>query len=275
MSPGPGLLGAPRGAGHPGCRGDRAPGAEPVLLAVAHGTRHPVGRAQVRALVRQVCARRPGLDVRLAYMDVLQPALPYVLATLDRPAVVVPLLLTAGYHVRVDIPAAVLARGADTALADTALHDTAPGVVVAPPLGPDPVLAGLLHERLREAGGLWADAVVLAAAGSHDPRALADVARVAADLGERLSAPVRVAYASAARPRVPQAVAELRAAGFRRIAVASFLLADGFFHQSLAAAGADVVTRPLGAHPLLARLILERYRAAADFGPVPDPRDRS
>ncbi|MCX9191607.1 cobalamin biosynthesis protein CbiX [Carbonactinospora thermoautotrophica] len=235
------------------------PDAEPVLLAVAHGTRHPVGRAQVRALVRQVRA----LDVRLAYVDVQQPSLPDVLATLDRPAVVVPLLLTAGYHVRVDIPAAVLARGADPAPHDPAHRDTAPGVVVAPPLGPDPILAELLHERLREAGGLRADAVVLAAAGSSDPRALADVAQVAADLAERLPVPVRVGYASAAHPRVPQAVAELRAAGFRRVAVASFLLADGFFHQSLAAAGADVVTRPLGAHPLLARLVLERYRAAA------------
>ncbi len=234
------------------------PAEKPVLLAVAHGTRHPVGRAQVRALVRQVHARRPGLDIRLAYVDVQQPALPYALAVLDRPAVVVPLLLSAGYHVRVDIPAAVLARGAGRGP-----DDPAPDVMVASPLGPDPVLAGLLHERLRETGGLRADAVVLAAAGSSDPRALADVERIAADLAGRLPVPVRVAYVSAAYPRVPEAVAALRAEGFRHVAVASFLLADGFFHRSLAQAGADVMTRPLGAHPALARLVLERYRAAA------------
>jgi sirohydrochlorin ferrochelatase len=71
--------------------------------------------------------RRPQLAVRLSYVDVQQPRLADVVAGLDRPAVAVPLLLTSGYHVRVDLP-----RGLD-------------GAVAAPPLGPDTRLVELLR----------------------------------------------------------------------------------------------------------------------------------
>ena len=46
---------------------------ERVLHAVAHGTRSAAGRRQIRALADAVASRRPGLDVRLSYVDVQQP----------------------------------------------------------------------------------------------------------------------------------------------------------------------------------------------------------
>jgi len=42
----------------------------------------------------------------------------------------------------------------------------------------------------------------------------------------------------------------------------SFLLADGLFQERLNSCGADLVTRPLGTHPALARLVAERFRDA-------------
>jgi sirohydrochlorin ferrochelatase len=55
------------------------------------------------------------------------------------------------------------------------------------------------------------------------------------------------------------AVAELRAGGAGKVAVASYLLAPGHFQMVLRAAGADLVSEPLGNHAAVARLVLARY----------------
>ncbi|RZU48353.1 sirohydrochlorin ferrochelatase [Krasilnikovia cinnamomea] len=213
----------------------------PVLVGVAHGTRSPAGQDQIRRLAADVALRRPGLDVRLAYVDVQEPRVADVVAGLGgAPAVVVPLLLSTGYHVRVDIGAAVEGGAA----------------VITAPLGPDPTLVELLARRLEAAGP--ADAVVLAAAGSADARWRADVAAVA----RALPGLPRIGYASGSGPRVSDVVAGLRAAGARRIAVATYLLVDGLFYRTLRHAGADVVTAPLVTSGRIADLVLRRYDAA-------------
>jgi sirohydrochlorin ferrochelatase len=202
-----------------------------VLLAVAHGTRSAAGQAQIRDLVDRVACRRPDLDVRLAYVDVQQPRIADAIQGLD--AVVVPLLLSTGYHVRVDIAEAVAANDA----------------VATAPLGPDPALVESLARRI-----VGADAVVLAAAGSSDPAWRADIAEVATQLN------AHVAYASGTELRVPDVVAELRSRGAQRITVAAYLLAEGLFYRSLHRAGADVVTPPLCEDPAVVDLVLARYR---------------
>jgi len=77
----------------------------PILIACAHGTSSPHGAAEVNALRDGIAGLRPGLDVREAYVDVQDPDLPAVVAGLPAgvTAVVVPLLLSVGYHVKVDI----------------------------------------------------------------------------------------------------------------------------------------------------------------------------
>ena len=176
--------------------------------------------------------------MRLAYVDVQHPRLPDV--PLDRPTVVVPLLLSSGYHVRVDIASAI--EG----------HDA----VATAPLGPDRWIVDILAARIDAAGP--ADAVVLAAAGSSDPHSRADVAAMAA----ALPMPAHVAYASTSELRVPDVVARLRADGARRITVAAYLLAEGLFYRSLHSAGADAVTAPLVTDPTVADLVLHRYDRA-------------
>ncbi|MEZ2388272.1 sirohydrochlorin chelatase [bacterium RCC_150] len=230
----------------------------PVLIACAHGTRNAEGQAAIRQVIAGIEALRPGLTVVEAYVDVQEPELSGVVAGLPEgtPAVVVPLLLSTGYHVKVDIPKAINGR---------------PEVSAAPPLGPDPRLAELLAARLRDAGLNDDDGVLLAAAGSSLPDGSVDSEEQARQLAQLLPNKVRVAYGASAEPNVPDGVAALRAeltdaqrtdgvAG--RVVVASYLLATGYFHDQLFKAEADVVTAPLLPSPVLAEIALERYDAA-------------
>jgi sirohydrochlorin ferrochelatase len=119
-----------------------------------------------------------------------------------------------------------------------------------------------LADRLRAAGVPPGTPVVLAAAGSTDPRAAGDARNQAALLASHLQAPVLAAFASAARPAVGEAVAGLAARTGGPVAVASYLLAPGVFHDRLRASGAAWVGAPIGDHPAVAGLVLERFRAA-------------
>jgi sirohydrochlorin ferrochelatase len=267
--------------------GDRAP-----LVAVAHGSRDPRAAATVSELlsvVRSRAALRPGLDgldVRAAFLDHCAPSLPQVLGsidvdgsvdgTVDSTAVVVPLLLTAAYHSKSDIPAQLAAaRDATAGALDVRCADT---------LGPHPLLVAALERRLREAGvpvdsaaDRAATSVVLAAAGSSDPAANATITDLAAawrrDRGWRDVVP---AYASAAAPSPAEAVSALLREGSAQgsaaqgsagpVVVATYLLAPGYFadkiRASAVAAGASAVSAALGAAPEVADVILGRYAAA-------------
>ncbi|MCW3839446.1 cobalamin biosynthesis protein CbiX, partial [Micromonospora yasonensis] len=231
------------------------PAAAPVVL-VAHGSRDPRAAAATRALARAVATARPGTPVLPSWLDHTAPGPAAVLrdlAAAGHPrAVLVPLLLTAAYHRKVDIPAAVAAARAAGATIDVRVTEV---------LGPadgrvDPGLLAGLCRRLAEAHPDGYDALVLAAAGTRDARARGSVGRVAAALGAELGVPCRVSYASAASPAAAVAVAKLRAGGAGRVAVAAYFLAPGLFHDGVAAgageAGAVAVAGPLTDLPELA-----------------------
>ena len=224
-------------------------------LLVAHGTRNSHG---VRVIGDLAAAVAGVLDetVRVAFVDVLGPAPDEVLRTLyDEPTVLVPALLSSGYHVRSDVPRHVAASG----------H---PAVTVTPALGPSLDLTRAMLDRLLEAGWRPTDHVVLAAAGTSDRHAQGDVAVAAAMLSALVGSRVSIAFAGTCRngvgyPSVPEVVARARRAGARRVAVASYLLADGLFQGRLYEAGADVVGAALGSHPAVIRLACRRRRRAS------------
>ncbi|SDC33137.1 Sirohydrochlorin ferrochelatase [Sanguibacter gelidistatuariae] len=229
----------------------------PVLIACSHGTDNPQGRAVVSHLVGQVRELLPDIEVLETYVDVQYPQVDEVVASVapGRGVVVVPLLLSGGFHVNVDIASAVRSR-----------VSTGSPTVAASPLGPDPRLASILVDRLDSAGALPGDAVVVAAAGSSDAAAAADVEQVAADVAESWEGPVSIGYAASATPRVAVATdlarSALGGAEHGRVAMATYLLAPGFFSNRLAEAGADIVAEPLGAHPLIAQIIVDRFNEA-------------
>jgi sirohydrochlorin ferrochelatase len=227
-----------------------------AVVLVAHGSRDPRAAAATSALARAVRRARPDWDVHTSYLDHAGPRPLDVLASLgERRAVLVPLLLTAAYHGRVDVPAVI-----------EAARPLAVDVSLAEVLGPvSPLLLDGLVRRLGDPG---LDAVVLAAAGTRDAAARATVAEAAQALGERLGVPAAVAYASAAPPTAGAAVERLRAFGARRVAVASYFLAPGRLYdvaaESALAAGAVSVAPPLTDAPELVRLITGRVGAALE-----------
>ncbi|HEX9040288.1 MAG TPA: CbiX/SirB N-terminal domain-containing protein [Trebonia sp.] len=256
----------------------------PSLVAVAHGSRDPRAAATVSELLDVVRERARGLDVRAAFLDHCAPSLPQALGSLGSPgspgslgassAVVVPLLLTAAYHSKTDIPAR---------LAAAAAARPGPAVACAGPLGPDPLLTAALERRLGEAGVAVGDptaraatSVVLAAAGSSDSAANATIADLALRWQrERGWRAVLPAYASAAGPRPAEAVAALRSVGDGPVVVATYLLAPGFFadkvRDAALGAGAAAVAPVLGAAPEVADTVIERYRAAVSAVPAVRP----
>lgn len=212
------------------------------MVAVAHGTRVAAGAETVRALLERVRALRPWLEVRECYAELAWPSLEEAVAAAGGPVVAVPLMLGRGYHALVDIPGRL-----------------PPDAIVARPLGPHSLLGAALVDRLGP--GRRAEAVVLGAAGSSDPAGQADVRMAALLLSRRLQRPVRYGLVTGDSTPLASVVAEARrTAG--RVAVASYLLAPGFFHDRIVACGADLVSEPLGDHDAVARLVLRRYDEA-------------
>jgi sirohydrochlorin ferrochelatase len=293
----------PRGAAVPGLPpfpgGPPLPAGTPgpprgMLVAAAHGSADPRAAAVTGDLMavaaRRAAARGLGVPcLRAAYLGHARPSLARLLGTL-RPGeqvTVLPLLLTAAYHSKTDIPR-VLARF-------PWLRVRYGGT-----LGPHPLLLralerGLLAQPGAAAAGREQTGIVLAAAGSSDPEANVTVARLAARWqSEGGWFAVRPGYASAGQPSraevppgspgppraaVPHgppipspaaAVAGLLRDGARRVLVASYLLAPGTFadriRRSCLAAGAAAVGPPLGAAPEVADVLLDRYAEACSAG---------
>ncbi|MFC8273970.1 sirohydrochlorin chelatase [Streptomyces sp. NPDC057271] len=227
-----------------------------ALLLVAHGSRDPRHSATLRTLADGVRSLA-GLRTELAFLEFDRPGIADALgaavaAGADR-VVVVPLLLSRAYHATTDLPAALAGDWG------VPVHST-------DVLGGSPLLVDALERRLLEAGLGSADreptGVVVAATGSRNADARASVAAVARALrraGRRDTLP---AYVTGPGRRPGDAVRELRARGVRRVAVAPYVLAPGLLPDRIdaeaAAAGADVVSAPLGAAPELVRLVVER-----------------
>jgi sirohydrochlorin ferrochelatase len=217
---------------------------------------------EIAALTRTA---RSELDVRVAPLGA--GVLADVLRGLPdgRPAVVVPLVT--GPHARIyhEIASAVDAAGMD-----------ATRVAITDPLGPHPLLAEALHVRLADAGlaradrirqfsiGAAVDGVIVAAVGGTEAAREADMTAVL--LAARLAVPV-IAAAVDGPPTVADAVARLREAGGRRLAVAPYVIGPELDHEQLAKLAAEAglgCGAPLGAHSSVVRLVNLRYEVAME-----------
>jgi sirohydrochlorin ferrochelatase len=217
----------------------------PDLVVAAHGTRFAPGNAVARDLAR-AAAERLGVPVRAAYVELCEPLLAQELTAAARPTVVLPLLLSTGFHVRHDLPEMAAAAPVE--------------VTVAAPLGPDPLLAAAQVRRLQEAGATPGQPVVLVAAGSRDPAADADLHSAAALLAEAWGCEARLATLAGRGVRPCDVVRP-------GDAVSPYLLAPGHFATRAAeharAAGAAVVADVLGTAPSVVDLVARRLAAVA------------
>ncbi|GAA4363333.1 sirohydrochlorin chelatase [Nocardioides caricicola] len=198
------------------------------LVTVAHGTRYAPGNDVARALTAGA-GELLGMPAVATYVELAEPLFAEVVAT-PEPTVVVPLLLSTGYHVRHD-------------LAGTRA------------LGPHPLLASAQAARLQAAGAEPGRPVVMVAAGSTDPLATRDLMLAALHLSAAWGGPVRWATLAGLGRRPAEVV---RADD----AVSPYLLAPGHFGDRLRAecAAAAVVADPIGAHADVVDLVVERAR---------------
>ena len=228
------------------------------LVLTAHGSADPRSAVVTHAVAEQIRLLRPNLDVRVAFCERTEPNLVDVLAGLDGPGVVTPLLLASAYHARVDIPAMI---------AESNAGESQGGVLQADTLGEDPRLIEVLRHRLAPltTGHRNVGVLVVAVGSSH-----ADANARTAALGDALAADdrwgaVQVAYATGPQPSVADGIAALRQRGARHIAMAPWFIAPGRITDRVAAiAGAHgvMMAEPLGAHPLLAATVLDRFDRA-------------
>jgi len=231
------------------------PGAHPLrLVAVTHGAPSAENREAVIRLVDAVASERPELDVSISFVDAANRDVAASLAAAAEPdAVIVPLVLSAGFHVRTGLSLGLDRLGGGAQLADE--------------LGPDDRLVAVLARRLVDLGIDEEDTVVLAAAGSNDPRAVRECFETARRLGQRLGRPVTVGFIAAAIPRLPDAIEMIREVHpGSRVVVGTYLLAPGTFYDAATGAGGDLIAAPLllpaeSAPHELDELVLERYAA--------------
>lgn len=222
------------------------------LVATSHGTSVPEAREAITSLIDGVRAAAPHLDVHEAFVDVQDPYVGDVVERIEGSAVVVPLLLAPGFHVDVDIMNAT----------------TRPTAAAARTLGPDQRLTRVLLKRLADVGATRDDVVVLAGAGSTNDIALRSVDAAARLLGTAWGSPIPVGHVGGKAKPIEEVVHAVARSG-RRVVVATYLMAPGFFFDKLTKCGADVVTRPLLNGPEadldLVELVIDRYVEAADL----------
>jgi sirohydrochlorin cobaltochelatase len=119
---------------------------KPGLILFAHGARDGRWAAPFEAVAARVRANRPGLAVRLAYLELMRPdlkgAADELLAAGCDDLTVLPLFLGAGGHVRRDLPLLV-----------DALRAAHPAVrwTLQPPVGEMPALTAAMAQAALDA----------------------------------------------------------------------------------------------------------------------------
>jgi sirohydrochlorin ferrochelatase len=225
-----------------------------TLVLTAHGSADPRSATTAHAVVDEIRRQRPGLDVQAAFCEQTSPNLRDVLARTSH-GIVTPFLLASAYHARVDIPGLISASGADVRQAEA--------------LGEDGRLLQVMHDRLAEAGVSRHDpqvGVLVVAVGSSWIAVNGQTSCVAPTLAAGTQwVGALTAFATGPKPAVQAGIQRLLRRGASRVVIAPWFLAHGRITDRVATfARADgiVMTEPLGAHPLVAETVLDRFDAA-------------
>jgi len=224
-----------------------------TLVLAAHGSADPRSPATAHAVADEIGRLRPGLAVRVGFCERSEPDLRDVLAGAGTGAVVAPLLLADAYHARVDIPGLIAQSAPDR-------------VRQAGVLGEDPRLVAVLRERVCGLGVSRCDrrvGVIVVAVGSSWDMVNARTAAVApaAAAGTRWAGAL-TAFATGPRPTLDEAARTLRRRGATQLVIAPWFLAPGRLTDRVAGYARDnglPMAPPLGAHPLVAATVLDRF----------------
>ncbi|QBE67062.1 sirohydrochlorin chelatase [Pseudoduganella lutea] len=210
-----------------------------IILIVGHGSREDSGNREIREFTEQWRARRPGWRIELCFIEFAPPELNAALLAAARAAsrvLVVPLILNAAGHVKMEIPEAI--EAARAACPPAAGHQV--DILLAPHLGAsDPVLA-VLRRRLRGAMATLdmpdptTTGVVLLGRGSSDRGANGDMAKMARWLLEEGDHElVDLAFTGITWPRLEKVVQRQVLLGMRQVVVLPYYLYTGTLIQRI------------------------------------------
>jgi sirohydrochlorin cobaltochelatase len=90
---------------------------DPAIILFAHGARDPEWAQPFRKIKRALEAKRPGVTVELAFLELMEPALPDAVAKLadagHKAITIAPLFMAQGGHLKNDLPKILDALRAD------------------------------------------------------------------------------------------------------------------------------------------------------------------
>jgi hypothetical protein len=239
----------------------------PALVLATPGSCTGAGYGLAEHVAEQAAASCPGVEIRIGYLsgtaDSLTSALRSGTGNGTAPgthAVVVPLL--AGPHPVLD------------ATIDAAIRQAPVPVMLAAHLGPHPLLAGALHDRLSEVGlarasrarglNISAGANGVMVVADRGPKAISDAGLTALLLAARLAVPVLPASLGDSAS-IDAALSRLREAGVSHLAIAPCVVGPetepAEFDRLSSMLGAPCAA-PLGGHPAVAQLVAIRYGEA-------------
>lgn len=245
---------------------------EAVLL-VGHGSREPSGNEEILRFAGQVRKTVAGATTEVCFIEFAEPDISKALdACIEMGAqeiVVLPLMLFAAGHVKVEIPYEI-----DRA---RVRH---PGIrfYYGRPFGIHHKMMEALNQRLRalEAalpGEPGETAVLLIGRGSSDPDANGDLCKIARLLWEgRAFGWVETCFIGITRPTIEEGVRRCVTLGARRILVLPYLLFTGILVRRIRARFLELqslysdipmgLASDLGGHPNLVDVLLERREEA-------------
>lgn len=266
------------------------------MVVVGHGTADPVGAEETRQVAALVAGMLSDVPVELGFLEVIGPSIGEALSRLAArgcaEVVAAPLLLFTAGHARRDVPEAVRDGAARAGLV----------VRQSDALGVHPAMLALARQRRLEAVAPLAtlpaenSVLLMVGRGSSDPtahRQLHDFAVAtcqhepavgATDASGPCQARIELGFVAAARPNLPEAIANAAAGGgaagdggtripVRRVVVQPHLLFRGHVEDQVTAAVDRarlehpdiewVQVRRLGADPLVARALIDRAAVAS------------
>ena len=208
----------------------------PAVLLVGHGSKDMEGNLDFLRMAERAKARFPGRLMRSCFIEYCDPGVPAGLDLLvkegARGITVVPVILFAAGHVKVEVPGYL-----------DAFRERHPAVSVryAAPLGIQSGLFPVLERQVRavEAARGWdADrsrtAALLIGRGSSDPDANGDLHKIARLLWEgRGFLDAQVCFSGITHPRFAEGVRRCVAVGARRIVLLPYFLYTGILLKRL------------------------------------------
>lgn len=202
--------------------------AQDTILIVGHGSREDAGNQEIRAFVAQWQANQQAWNIQVCFIEFAQPSLHDGLVAAGRSArrvLVLPLILNAAGHVKMEIPDAIEHARA---------HHPQVEYLLAPHLTACDEILAVLRRRLRGAMAKLdmpdptSTGVVVLGRGSSDRGANGDMAKMARWLVEETDHElVDLAFTGISWPRLEKVVQRQATLAMRQIVVLPYYLYTG------------------------------------------------